>query len=121
MTLKDRLKKLRKENKWTLKEVASKLGLSGHSTYSNWEYGRTEPDIEMLKMIAEMYGVTVEYLLSGEEYKGKENKDANTYDLEELLRNKRITWGNEELNEEESKRAIEILRLLLDKQKDTIR
>lgn len=119
MTLKDRLKKLRKEHKWTLKEVASKLGLSGHSTYSNWEYGRTEPDIEMLKMIAEMYGVTVEYLLSGENDNNKE--DSNTYDLEELLRNKRITWGNEELNEEESRRAIEMLRLLLDKQKDTIR
>jgi transcriptional regulator with XRE-family HTH domain len=121
LALKDRLKTLRKENGWTLKEVASKLGLSGHSTYSNWEYGRTEPDIEMLKTIAELYNVTVEYLLSGEKQNNIERKDSNTYDLEELLKTKKITWGNEELNDEESRRAIEMLRLLLDKQKDTIR
>lgn len=61
-TLGSRLKELRGKRRWTLNEVAAKLGLRGHSTYSNWEYDRTEPDTEMLTRIAELYGVTVDWL-----------------------------------------------------------
>lgn len=60
--LSDRLKELRSKKRWTLVEVANKLGLKGHSTYSNWEYNRTEPDSEMLNKIAELYGVSVDWL-----------------------------------------------------------
>jgi transcriptional regulator with XRE-family HTH domain len=62
-SLPKKLKSLRKERRWTLNEVAEKLELRGHSTYSNWEYGRTEPDTEMLKKIAGMYAVSLDYLL----------------------------------------------------------
>ncbi|MGE7650540.1 helix-turn-helix domain-containing protein [Peribacillus frigoritolerans] len=117
MTLGQRLKSLRTQNKWTLKEVASKLKLSGHSTYSNWEYERTEPDVNMLKNIAELYGVTLEYLMTGEEEVNQD--DQEVYDLEKILKDKRLTWGKEELNEEEKQRAIEILKILMNKQKDT--
>ncbi|MFY0760238.1 helix-turn-helix transcriptional regulator [Metabacillus dongyingensis] len=117
MSLGERLKTLRKRNRWTLKEVAAKLKLSGHSTYSNWEYGRTEPDLDMLKNIAEMYEVTVEYLMTGES--SIVHDESESYDLEVLLKDKTLTWGDEVLNEEEKQRAIEILNILLNKQKDT--
>lgn len=58
-----KLRRLRKENRWTLAEVAEKLNLRGHSTYSNWEYDRTEPDTQMLSDIAKIYGTTTDYLL----------------------------------------------------------
>ncbi|MDF1510533.1 helix-turn-helix transcriptional regulator [Robertmurraya sp. DFI.2.37] len=65
MSLGKRLKSLRTKRKWTLKEVADKLELSSHSTYSNWEYDRTQPDYEMLKKLAELYEVSTDYLING--------------------------------------------------------
>lgn len=115
MTIGQRMKALRKERRWTLKEVANKLGLSGHSTYSNWEYGRTEPDIDMIKKIAEIYDVEVKYLLTGE---SSPEIDPN-YDLEELLRDKNLKWGNKELTQEEKEQAIKILNIILNNNKDT--
>lgn len=114
MTLGERLKKLRKEKRWTLKEVAAKLGLSGHSTYSNWEYDRTEPDVEMLKKIADMYDVEVSYLLTGT------TEIDYSYDLKELLADKELLWDGKKLTEEEKDRAINILNILLQNKKDTI-
>ena len=61
-TLGNRLKRLRKEKRWTQSEVANKLGLKGHSTYSNWEYDRTQPDADMLARIAEVFSVSVDWL-----------------------------------------------------------
>lgn len=66
-TIGERLKKLRSRNRWTLNEVSTKLGLKGHSTYSNWEYDRTQPDAEMIGKLAELYGVKVGWLLTGKE------------------------------------------------------
>jgi len=68
-TLGSRLRKLRNSKRWTMEEVANKLGLKTHSTYSNWEYDRTQPDIEMLVKLADLFKVSVDYLL------GKQNED----------------------------------------------
>lgn len=60
MTL--RLKELREQRAWTKTETAKRLSV-GTSTYSNWEYGLREPDIDRLSQLADLYGVTVDYLL----------------------------------------------------------
>jgi transcriptional regulator with XRE-family HTH domain len=75
-TLGKRLKKLRTQKRWTLGEVAEKLSLRGHSTYSNWEYDRTEPDTEMLGKLADLFGITVDQLLGS----NTKNKSGTTYD-----------------------------------------
>lgn len=64
MTLGEKLKSLRKERRWTLKEVAYKLGLNSHSTYSNWEYNRTQPDLDMIKKLSKLYEVPVDELIN---------------------------------------------------------
>ncbi len=46
----------------TLKEVADKLGLKGHSTYSNWEYGFREPSIDDLQALSTIFEVSIDYL-----------------------------------------------------------
>lgn len=116
MGLGERLKKLRKSRRWTLKETAEKLGLTGHSTYSNWEYDRTEPDLEMLNKIADLFDVDVQFLLTG---LTAEDEIDYSLDLEELLKDKNLTWRNEALTEEEKKKAIEILNILLDGKRGT--
>ena len=54
--------KLRKERKLTQKEVADMLGVAT-STYSYWETDKNEPDIHSLKLLADYFNVTIDYLL----------------------------------------------------------
>lgn len=66
MTFGEKLKQLRENNGWTLNDVIEKLGIKTISTYSNYEYGLREPSYEMLKKIANMYEVSIDYLLGNE-------------------------------------------------------
>lgn len=61
--LSNNLERLRNKKGWTKVEVARRLGMKASSTYSNWEYGNREPDLDSLQKIAELYNVTVDYLL----------------------------------------------------------
>ncbi|WP_406944521.1 helix-turn-helix domain-containing protein [Halobacillus sp. SY10] len=58
----ERLKMLRKENKMSQRDVAKLLGIS-ESGYGYYEQGRNEPSIGMIKMLADRYDVTTDYLL----------------------------------------------------------
>ncbi|AEO26666.1 XRE family transcriptional regulator [Listeria monocytogenes] len=62
-TLSKKLEYLRNSKGWSKVEVAKRLGMKASSTYSNWEYGNREPDIDTLKRIADLYGVSVDYLI----------------------------------------------------------
>lgn len=57
-----RLKKLRKEYKMTQKELANKLGLV-RTAIANYETGRTNPDVDTLNLIANIFNTTTDYLL----------------------------------------------------------
>ena len=57
-----RIKELRKENGYTQRELATKLELT-NSTVCDWETGRSEPDLETLKKIAQLFSVSTDYLL----------------------------------------------------------
>ncbi|MBE7089634.1 MAG: helix-turn-helix transcriptional regulator [Clostridiales bacterium] len=57
-----RVKELRKENGYTQKVMAEKLGTT-NSAICDWEKGRSEPDLEMLKKIAELFSVSTDYLV----------------------------------------------------------
>ena len=56
---------LRKLNKMTQLELAEKLNYSDKSV-SKWEHGETLPDIEILKKLADLYSVTLDYIVSEE-------------------------------------------------------
>lgn len=63
MKLADRLKELRKRKGISQYQVARDLNIS-RSTYTSWELGRTFPnDEEMLRKLAEYFGVSIDYLL----------------------------------------------------------
>ncbi len=55
-----RLKNLR--GKKTQEEIARKLGIS-RARYSHYENNRVEPDSELLGKIADIFGVSTDYLL----------------------------------------------------------
>ncbi|WP_374788052.1 helix-turn-helix domain-containing protein [Lactococcus lactis] len=58
----EQLKTLRKINGITQKELAEKLKIKQNS-YSDWENGKSEPNIEMLVRLADYFDVSVDYLL----------------------------------------------------------
>ena len=62
----DSIKKLRKEKKMTQDELAEKLCVTRQAV-SNWEMGKTQPDIETLTRLAEIFGVSVERIIYGKE------------------------------------------------------
>ena len=57
------LKSVRLENELTQKQIAQQLGVV-ESCYANWEQGRTEPNIEMLRKLSALLHVTVDELLN---------------------------------------------------------
>ena len=61
-----RLQTARKQHKLTQSEVAEKLNVSFQAV-SLWERGETMPEVEKLMEIADLYGVTIDWLLRGKE------------------------------------------------------
>lgn len=59
----DNLMNLRKANKLTQLELAEKLNYSDKAI-SKWERGESLPDVLMLKSLADMYSVNVDYLMT---------------------------------------------------------
>lgn len=58
------LSALRKSKGYTQQEVADTLGVS-NKTVSSWETGASCPDISMLPVLAELYGVTCDEIIHG--------------------------------------------------------
>lgn len=56
-----RIKELREEFLLTQKELADKIG-NVQRNVSNWENGTSEPDLETLVRIADVFGVTLDEL-----------------------------------------------------------
>lgn len=58
------IKELREKNNLTQIELASKLNVS-NKTVSKWETGKGYPDISLLEPIANVFGISITELLSG--------------------------------------------------------
>ena len=58
------IKELREEKKLTQAELGAIFGISG-KTISNYEKGDREPSLELVTKFAEYFGVTSDYLLTG--------------------------------------------------------
>ena len=56
----------RKKNGWTQIALAEKLGVSGKAV-SKWESGQGYPDITLFPVMADLFGVSVDFLMLGEE------------------------------------------------------
>lgn len=65
---------LRREREMTQFELAEKLNYSDKAI-SKWERGESVPDIVVLKQIADLFGVTVDWLLEEEHAKPKKSTE----------------------------------------------
>jgi transcriptional regulator with XRE-family HTH domain len=58
----ERLSVLRKERKWSMQEIADRLGIA-KSTYAGYESGYREPSLQSLTQLADLFETTVDDLL----------------------------------------------------------
>ena len=69
-------------------KVAKEAGVT-QTALSNWKNGRNTPSVPTLQKIAEYFGVTVDYLMTGKEETEKEPKlkPKDEKDIKEILAN----------------------------------
>ena len=70
MTFGENLRQIRTSKKLTQVEVAVRLGIA-KSTYNSYEADRREPDVQKIKKLAEVFGVSANSLLSLPDYATK--------------------------------------------------
>lgn len=74
-----KLVQLRKKHNYTQQELANKLNVS-NKTVSRWETAESYPDIELLPVIASIYHVSIDYLLSDhEDYQDIDKNEIASY------------------------------------------
>lgn len=66
MEFNEKLQQLRKEKEWTQEQLAEELYVS-RTAVSKWENGKGYPNIDSLKRLSKILGISIDELLSGEE------------------------------------------------------
>jgi transcriptional regulator with XRE-family HTH domain len=68
------LRRIRKENSLRQFEVAELVGLK-NQTYSRYELGQRKPSLAVLRKLADLYGVTIDELVSQSPVRGHDVKE----------------------------------------------
>jgi len=66
LKLENRLKELREQHNYTQDDVAGFLNISRQSV-SKWELGKGYPDIDNLRRLSDLYKISLDQLITGEE------------------------------------------------------
>lgn len=99
MTLIDRIKKIAKAHGYTLLQLNEKAKLGKNVIYS-WK--NKTPSIENLQKVADVLGVSTDYLLGKEDKKTADEKDLQRF-LEDNMEHG-MTYADHELTDEEKER-----------------
>ncbi|EOP09096.1 MULTISPECIES: helix-turn-helix domain-containing protein [Bacillus] len=82
MSIGEQLKKLRELKGFSQEDVAKKIGVTRQAVYK-WENDKSFPDIENLILLSEMYNVTLDELIKGnQDLKEKIHIDEEDEDFE---------------------------------------
>ena len=92
-----RLRELRNKSGLTQNEIASKLGVSGQ-TILNWENGIYEPKINQLIQLADIFNVSVDYLI--ERKRSEQSIDDLCKELERIPKEDFIEFIRNELKKD---------------------
>ncbi len=62
----EKLRTLRQQRGWTLRELAAILEMGAHSHLANLETGKNMPTADLILRIAELFGVSTDQLMKDE-------------------------------------------------------
>ena len=85
------IKRLRQDKGLNQEQLAEQLYVTRQAV-SNWETGKTQPDIETLTKIAEFFNVSVEYLIYGKEPKTATGEEVHKWVWDRDRFHFAITW-----------------------------
>ncbi|MGG0718369.1 helix-turn-helix transcriptional regulator [Robertmurraya massiliosenegalensis] len=83
MEFHERLKAVREKKDLRQKDAAIKIGIK-NNTLSSYESGDRKPDYDTLIKLADLYEVSVEYLLRGKDSVNEEKGNLYFFDMEGL-------------------------------------
>jgi len=78
------LSRLRKEQGMTQEQLGQKLGTT-NKTISRWETGTYLPPADMLLRLSELYGITINEILSGQRLAGEQYREQAEENLRSVL------------------------------------
>ncbi|MGY3713824.1 XRE family transcriptional regulator [Lactococcus petauri] len=105
MEFHQRLKKLRKESGYTQKEVASMMKIT-HAPYQRWESGANRPRADKLEELANIFDVSISYLLGESDVRSGTKINQIMEKLSEKGQEETIDFAHKKLNEETKKTKI---------------
>lgn len=100
----NKLRELRLRKEWSVREAGERLGLS-KGTYAGYEYGRRMIPNELLPQIADLYGVSIDYIF-GHSETGEEQQ---ALDLDAFLEQREIMYHGAPLTDEDKRRIQDVL------------
>lgn len=117
---KDRLKELREQEKMTQTNLGKCLGVSGVAV-GKWELGLSEPNNTTLVKLANIFGVSTDYLLGNEKQNINKEKDTKNIEfnekdaknielLKKALRNSGLMKGKDDLTNEEFNTLMDFIK-----------
>jgi transcriptional regulator with XRE-family HTH domain len=101
-TLGQRLRRCRERMGWSQIDVASKVGTS-NMNISHYERDTREPSIETLTRLAELYNVSVQWLITGSDVSTQQK------DIYDLLQRKDCTYRNVLLTDDDKQRIRDFI------------
>ena len=104
-----RIRELRKEHRYTLDDIAQRLGIA-RSTYAGYETGHRKPAIETLFEIAKIYNVSTDYILGLTDEKDPKKIE---YNASEYLKKGNLNWDGIPLTDEELKPIRDLLEVIV--------
>ena len=107
MGFKEQLTKLRKRNNMTQTDLAKLMDVKQY-VISSWEIGRSEPTISQLKMLSNIFKISVDYLLD-KEFIGSCNEE----EFNNVIKNVKMDAEDEFINEVFKESEIKFFLLLL--------
>ncbi|WP_314590530.1 helix-turn-helix domain-containing protein [Paenibacillus terrigena] len=112
----NRISELREQKGWTQEELATMIGIS-RAALSHYEKNRRKPDFETLTQLADLFQVSIDYLI------GRTNTSQHVLDPEiehfteqlelsdsELLERFNLTIDGQQLTDDEARRFIAFVR-----------
>jgi transcriptional regulator with XRE-family HTH domain len=113
----ERLTILRKNKGLTQEACAKKIGIP-RSTYSNYENGKREPDIETIRKMASFFEVSTDFLLGYTNIpQTKKASEMTEVEIEEFIHNPKIRpkYKGRELTKEEIEKVSKMLEVILER------
>ena len=106
IVLHEKIKNLREHQELSQKELCNRIGLPA-SSYCRYESGETQPNPDVLKLIANFFDVSVDYLLDNQFL-----SDNELIDLQNFLEKGNYTVYGRFLTEKERRKLIAMLEIL---------